>query len=121
MKAYAGETWKVGAISGKSTADLDIIAARVARLAALALGNAVLVDLAVDRVARVGAAIGAFGIGFLLDHQLAAVPPCLGRRLTGRAVLLHEGNLALALVVERVGGTNVLLAGRGGETGARAP
>ena len=71
----------------ESAADLDIIGALVAWLAALALGSTVLVDFAVDRVAGIGAAVAALGIGFLLDHQLAAVPARLGGRLAGGAVL----------------------------------
>src|SRR4051812_23929459 len=121
MKAYEGELSKVGVMSGKSTANLDVVTALVARLAPFALGDAVLVDLAIDRVARVSVAVRAFGIGLLLDHQLARVPARLGRRLAGRAVLLHEGDLALALVVQGVGRTDVLLASRSREPGARAP
>src|SRR5215831_5417768 len=105
----------------KSAANLHVVAALVAGLAALALGDAVLVDLAVHDIARIGAAVGALGIGLLLDHEFATVPARLGRRFTGRAVVLHEAHLAVALVVERVGRPQVLLTGRRGEPGARAP
>src|SRR5262245_20611461 len=105
----------------ESTADLHVVAALVTGLAALALGDAVGADLAIDDVAGIGAAIGAFGIGLFLDHQFGTVPTRLGRGLADRAVLLDEGDLALALVVERVGGTQVALTGCGGKPGARAP
>src|SRR6185503_228736 len=88
---------------------------------ALALGDAILVDFAIDRVAGIGVAVAALGIGFLLDHQLAVVPARLGRCLAGRAAVLHEGDLALALVVEGVGRPDVLLAGRRSKPGARTP
>src|SRR5260221_5604872 len=108
-------------ISRGSTAELHVIASLVAGLAARALGLPVLADLAIDRIAGIGLAVGALGIGLFLDHQLGAVPARLGRRLAGRAVLLHEGDLALALVVQRVVGPQVALAGRRGKPGARAP
>src|SRR5215475_14455183 len=72
-------------------------------------------------IAGIGAPIAALGIGLFLDHQLGAVPARFGRRLAGRAVLLDEGNLALALVVEGVGGPQVAFAGRRCEARARAP
>src|SRR5476649_2270570 len=75
-----------------SMPNLHVIAFGVAGLAALALGSTVRADLAVHDVA--GAA---------------------------RAVLLHEAHLALALVVELVVGTQILLALRRRKTGARAP
>src|SRR5258708_17729222 len=104
-----------------STAYLDVVAAFVAGLAAGALGLAIGADLAIDRIAGVGAAVGALGIGLFLDHEPGAVPARLGRRLAGGAVLLHEGDLALALVVQRVVGPQVALAGRGGQCRARTP
>src|SRR4029077_16659657 len=107
--------------SRDSTANLHVIAARVAGLAAVAFGNAVGADLAIDRVAGIGAPVGALGIGLFLDHQLGAVPARLGRRFAGGAVLLDERNLALALVIQRVAGADIALAGRRGQAGARAP
>src|SRR5882724_7800201 len=107
--------------SMESTANLHVVAALVAGLAALALGYAILVDLAVHDIARIGPAVGAFGIGLFLDHEFATVPARLGWRLAGRAVLLHEAHLALSFVVERVGRTQILLAGLRGQPGARAP
>src|SRR4029077_15363234 len=105
----------------ESTANLHVIAALVAGLTAVAFGHAVGADLAIDRIAGIGATVSAFGIGLLLDHQLGAVPARLVRRFAGRAVLLHERNLALAFVVQRVARTNVALAGRRGQASARAP
>src|SRR5689334_4339332 len=105
----------------ESTANLHAVAALVAGLAALALGHAVLVDLTIHDISRISAAVGAFWIGLLLDHEFATVPAGLGRRLAHGAVLLHEADLSLALVVERVGRPQVLLAGRRGEPGPRAP
>src|SRR6185437_6150635 len=102
-------------------ANLHVIALGVAGLAALALGRAVGADLAFDDVAGVGPAVGALRIGLLLDHQLAVVPARLGRRLAGRAVLLHEAHLALALVVEFVVGPQILLALRRCQAGAGFP
>src|SRR5262245_59046696 len=102
----------------KSTANLHVVAALATGLAALALGHAVLVDLAVYDIARIGTAVGALGIGLLLDHEFATVPARLGRRLAGRAVALHKAHLPLAFVIECVGRAQVLLAGRGGEPGA---
>src|SRR6202000_2129976 len=93
----------------------------IAGLAAAALGRAVRADGAIHDVAGVGLAVAALGIGFLLDHQLVLVPARLGRRLAGRAVLLHEAHLALALVVERVGGAEVAFAVGRREAVARAP
>src|SRR5215510_14685978 len=110
-----------GQILPQSTAELDIVAAIVTGLAPLALGRAVLANLAIHAIAGVGLAVGARGIGFFLDHELGAVPLGLGRRFTGRAVLLHEGHLALALVVQGVVGPEVAFAGRGGKPGARSP
>src|SRR5262249_16380662 len=69
----------------------------------------------------IGTAVSAFGICLLLDHEFATVPACLRWCFTGRAVLLHEAHLALALVVQRVGRAQILLAGRRGKPGARAP
>ena len=103
--------------SRDSAADLHLIAARVAGLAALALGHAVGVHFAIDRVAGVGLAVGALGICLLLDHQLAVVPACFSRRLAGGAVLLHEVHFALAFVVQRVARPQVILAARRGEAG----
>src|SRR6266508_4094994 len=82
--------------SKESTAELDVVAALVTRLTSGALGDAVLADLAVYRITGIGLAVGALGIGLFLDHELGTVPARLGRRLAGRAVLLHEGHLALA-------------------------
>src|SRR5258708_2348773 len=104
-----------------STAYLHVVAAFVARLAAGAFGLAIGADLAIDRVAGVGAAVGALGIGFFLDHELGTVPARLGGRLASGAVLLHEGDLAFAFVVERVVGAQVTLAGRRGQRRARTP
>src|SRR5437660_10159386 len=105
----------------KSAANLHVVAALIARLAALALGHAILVDLAVYDVTGIGTAVGAFGVGLLLDHEFATVPARLGRRFTGRAVMLNKAHLAPALVVERVGRAQVLLAGPRGEPAPRPP
>src|SRR5471030_125647 len=104
-----------------SMANLHVIAFGVAGLAAFALGSTVGADLALHDVAGIGLAVAAGRVGLLLDHQLAVVPARLGRSLAARAVLLHEAHLALALVVELVVGTQVALALRRRQTGARAP
>src|SRR5215471_11524656 len=110
-----------GQILPQSTAELDIVAAIVTGLASLALGGAVLANLAIHDIAGVSLAVGAGGIGLFLDHELGAVPFGLGRCLAGRAVLLHEGHLAFALVVQGVIGPEVALTGRSGKPGARTP
>src|SRR5579864_6267571 len=105
----------------KSAADLHVVAALVAGLAAVALGHARLVDLAFDDVAGVSPPVAAPGIGFLLDHQFAAVPARLGRRLAGGTIALHEAYLALALVIERIGRPEILFALCGRKPGTRTP